>query len=333
EYKKALEFLKKGCKCGCSTKIPQDKFAQLRTQFQNLSLLEKDAVLMGQLLNSSGGDTTTSSRFPKRERVNKRTFYFFEYKLPTCQETYLNMLGISRKYLENVKRHLFSKGLSTRVHGNIGKIPQRKTKMLIDQNVRETVENFIKLYAEKYGLPSPEKTITLLPTDMSYKSVHKDFLDSLPEDIPHIQFMSPRSDLCDTCHQLPEKEREYYNQNAELFREQRELVEENYLLKQGKVEYRSPSQTYFLTARKVHLFGIHNEATHEQINPVLDENEIIESIREIKELVFPVLNPPPLTIERQEYLYEKIRPLISEKFKDIVCPQPILDNIPTNIRD
>ncbi|CAG8744699.1 11872_t:CDS:2, partial [Cetraspora pellucida] len=130
----------------------------------------------------------------------------------------------------------------------------------------------------------PEKTITLLPTDMSYKSVHKDFLDSLPEDIPHIQFMSPRSDLCDTCHQLrndlhdcsnkseTEKEREYYNQNGELFREQRELVEENYLLNQGKIEYRSPSQTYFLTARKVHLFGIHNEATHEQINPVLDEN-------------------------------------------------------------
>jgi hypothetical protein len=220
EYKKALEFLKKGCKCGCSSKVPQDKFAQLRVQFQNLSLLEKDALVMGQLLNSSGGDTTTSSRFPKRERVNKRTFYFFEHKLPTCQETYLNMLGISRKYLENIKRHLFSKGLSTRLHGNIGKIPQRKTKMLIDQNIRETVENFIKLYAEKYGLPSPEKTITLLPTDMSYKSVHKDFLDSLPEDsnlkklkyhafykiwhqlVPHIGFMSPRSDLCDTCHQL-----------------------------------------------------------------------------------------------------------------------------------
>ncbi|CAG8667957.1 6499_t:CDS:1, partial [Cetraspora pellucida] len=51
-----------------------------------------------------------------------------------------------------------------------------------------------------------------------------------------------------------------------------------------------------------------------------DKDRIIESIREIKELVFPILTPPPLTIERQEYLYEKIRPLISEKFKDIVCP-------------
>src|SRR4051794_36574280 len=96
EYKKALEFLKKGCKCGCSSKVPQDKFAQLRTQFQSLSSLEKDALVMGQLLNTTEGKTrtTTSSRFPKRERVNNRTFYFFEHKMPTCQETYLNMLGI-----------------------------------------------------------------------------------------------------------------------------------------------------------------------------------------------------------------------------------------------
>ena len=55
---------------------------------------------------------------------------------------------------------------------------------------------------------------------MSYKSVHRDFLSGLEEGstlcalkydafrklwhqlTPHIQIMSPRTDLCDTCQQL-----------------------------------------------------------------------------------------------------------------------------------
>jgi hypothetical protein len=40
--------------------------------------------------------------------------------------------------------------------------------------------------------------------------------------------------------------------------------------------YQQPSQIYFLTARKVHLFGIQNEATREQTNYVLDESELLD---------------------------------------------------------
>ena len=35
------------------------------------------------------------------------------------------------------------------------------------------------------------------------------------------------------------------------------------------------SKIYYLSPRKVHLFGIQDEAVREQINYVLDENEII----------------------------------------------------------
>ena len=75
EYQKALRFLKKGCKCGCSSKLLKEKFAQRRADFQSLSKLEQDATLMGQLLIIEEGDKTTSSRFPKKERTNKRFFY------------------------------------------------------------------------------------------------------------------------------------------------------------------------------------------------------------------------------------------------------------------
>ena len=34
-------------------------------------------------------------------------------------------------------------------------------------------------------------------------------------------------------------------------------------------------KVYYLSARKVHLFGIQDEAVREQINHVLDENELL----------------------------------------------------------
>jgi len=44
-------------------------------------------------------------------------------------------------------------------------------------------------------------------------------------------------------YQWAQKEREYYNQNIELAKEKSKLIEENYLLNQGKVEYRSLNAT------------------------------------------------------------------------------------------
>jgi hypothetical protein len=75
EYKQALQFLKKGCKCGCSKKVPKEKFAKLRLNFQNLPKSEQDSFIMGQLYLMDEGEITTSSRFPKRKRTNQRIFY------------------------------------------------------------------------------------------------------------------------------------------------------------------------------------------------------------------------------------------------------------------
>ena len=99
--------------------------------------------------------------------------------------------------------------------------------MVIDINVATAVKNFLLNYAEVHGLPSPVRnvnrvtqSIIFLPAEMSYKSVHRDFLTGLEEDstlqalkydafrklchqlTPQIQIMSPRTDLCDTCQHL-----------------------------------------------------------------------------------------------------------------------------------
>jgi hypothetical protein len=98
------------------------------------------------------------------------------------------MLGISLKYFENIKSHLLDKGLSARVHGNTNKMPIRKTKMVIDENIKKEVKRFILNYAKTHGLPNPGRSkgsdnITIfLPAEMTYKSVHEEFLISLEAD-------------------------------------------------------------------------------------------------------------------------------------------------------
>src|SRR2546421_9409983 len=99
--------------------------------------------------------------------------------------------------------------------------------MVIDIDVATIVKNFLLNYAEVHGLPSPVRnvnrvtqSIIFLPAEMSYKSVHRDFLAGLEEDsnlralkydafrklwhqlTPYIQIMRPRTDLCDTCQHL-----------------------------------------------------------------------------------------------------------------------------------
>ena len=77
EYENAmLCFLEIGCKCGCSKKIPREKFAELREAFQALSRSEQDIFLMAQLKAMNGGEITASRRLKKKTRANKRTFYY-----------------------------------------------------------------------------------------------------------------------------------------------------------------------------------------------------------------------------------------------------------------
>ena len=54
--------------------------------------------------------------------------------------------------------------------------------------------------------------------------------------------------------------------------------------------------------------------------------ETSKVIEKIKALSFPVLVPPPMKYERQEYLYHNIRPFVKDEFKDITCPKSICND-------
>jgi len=75
EYEKAIKFLKVGCGCSCSSKVPTEAFAEMREAFQALSKSEQDIFLMAQLKAMDGGSISASRRLKKKIRVNKRTLY------------------------------------------------------------------------------------------------------------------------------------------------------------------------------------------------------------------------------------------------------------------
>ncbi|CAG8514497.1 7816_t:CDS:2, partial [Racocetra fulgida] len=152
------------------------------------------------------------------------------------------MLGISHVYLASIRNHLVSKGLSVRTHGNTGKMPIRKTKMLIDEKIKERVKSFILNYAKTYGLPNPGRSkgsdsITIfLPAEMTYKSVHEDFLNSLEADSLGMNSTFARM----KGRKQPKKkferhliqaqlERDYYNENTKLVKEQENNITAHYI--------------------------------------------------------------------------------------------------------
>jgi hypothetical protein len=92
-------------------------------------------------------------------------------------------------------------------------------------------------------------------------------------------------------------ERNYYNKNTKLAEEHRKLIDQNYSAVEDRIPYCSTDtvahysydwaqnlhvphsdqqigKVYYLSARKVDLFGIQNEAVRKQINDVLDENKL-----------------------------------------------------------
>src|SRR4051812_45849416 len=124
EYEKAINFLKVGCSCSCSSKVPTEAFAKMCKAFKALSKSKQDIFLMAQLRSMDGEVINTSQHLKNKTHVNKRTVYCWNHNTPLCQKTYLNMLGIGRAHFENVKNHLLNNSLLSQLHGNTKRMPK-----------------------------------------------------------------------------------------------------------------------------------------------------------------------------------------------------------------
>ena len=129
------------------------------------------------------------------------------------------LYDVGKKHMENLIAHLEREGPVPRVHGNTGGRPHNTLPYSDVKNVVVFIDNF----ATEFGIPHPaplhgrtDAPPVFLPAAETYKSVHAKYVESCihaerraagislfcsiwKQCLPHIKFMSPRSDVCDAC--------------------------------------------------------------------------------------------------------------------------------------
>jgi len=161
----------------------------------------------------------------QNDKTNKYNYnYQYNSSIPICQPVFLKLCGISKDKLLALRNHFKLDGLMDRIHGNTNKIPQNKSRVIVNLGMAQLVKNFLLQYSNLHGLPSPMKmrdeleAIIYLPTYMKYTTVYEEFknlFNSEYEPIrpiayntfyklwqqltPYIKFQTSATDLCDAC--------------------------------------------------------------------------------------------------------------------------------------
>lgn len=222
EKKLVSHFVSSKCKCGrsCNKKFSAKELLGTRAQFRSLSLSEKNCYMLAQLrLLSKYSDLSNSSR-TKTTRLRQKFDYRINVDRPVCKNAFLFYHGETVKRLKRLQECLTKTPLQPPIHGNTGRQPTSA----YSSSERELAKSFIMSLAEIHGLPDPGRDVRkgkgrlriLLPSVMNYTSIHRlyeasvssfgeriipyrTFLDIWQEELPHIEFNNPKTDLCMTC--------------------------------------------------------------------------------------------------------------------------------------
>ncbi|CAG8587218.1 10677_t:CDS:2, partial [Cetraspora pellucida] len=270
-------FFEKG-KCSyhselpCFIKIGYEKFLARQAEFESLDKNMRDMVIKGQFI-----------AFQK-----------------ICHNTYLALVGISHKYLENLKWHLQEHGLEERIHSNTGRASNNMKRIEVNYNVTYDLFKFLKNYSNIHAYKNNYEKDVRVMSETTFIKIWKILILSL-------QFMSPKSDLYETCKTLKmdiqqamqyEKKLELTNNYiAHLNRAQKERDHYNNNIKNvvkdekcnsNKVSSQQIGHLYFKNWQKMHLFGVCNTGNFphtQQTNYVIDEAEMPNDINTVDDVV------------------------------------------------
>ena len=225
EEERAIEsFLATPCQCGqnCQEQLSAEEIRDARAVVRLLSSKERNSLLLGQLWSFLRHSEFTVSARTKGLRKRQKFEYRINADRRVCRDVFLFYNGETPKRLKRLQKHLIENGTLPPVHGNVGRKPAHACS---EQN-RAMVKSFIVNYAANHGLPDPGRDLRsgkgrlriLLPSVMTYMSVHRVYEKSLradsmtvepvgrhtfariwQEEVPHIVFNDPRTDLCMTC--------------------------------------------------------------------------------------------------------------------------------------
>ncbi|XP_069140941.1 uncharacterized protein [Argopecten irradians] len=204
------------CSKGCQAKFRNSDIVENRLNIQGMDRDVRDMFYNGQL---QACGTTRSMDGVSRPNVKRHRFDYQFQNTNICKSCFLYINNINGHYLKNIRTHFIKHGAVPRIHGNTGKKP--KNAVTYD-HVQQVVQ-FISRYADEIGLPQPAAPRgrdsfppIYLPGSDTYISVHKKYTQVCLETgnrclsettfrriwhqcLPHIQFMSCKTDVCHKC--------------------------------------------------------------------------------------------------------------------------------------
>ena len=205
-----------GCPHNCYYQFSEDEVYYSRLQMLELEKGERDMLLLGKLMVC--GHTASSVSHARKVTATKRQRVTYEYSYDhrvLCKPDFCFIHAISEKVLKNLQVHLKENGPIPRVHGNKGRLPPNTFTF----ETTEYIVTFILNYAEVYGLPQPaagrgraDVPPIYLSASEGYNVVHQKyvktcvsaglqaakyhaFLGIWHKILPHIKFMTPRTDV------------------------------------------------------------------------------------------------------------------------------------------
>ena len=210
-----------GCKEQCYKQFGVEEICEFRLSLKELDKHERDLFLMGKLQTLiKDPSTVTHARSSKAvlKKQRLRVMYAFDHRI-VCQHAFCFIHDIGDFTLRSLKKHISEAGPCPREHGSKGRKPHNAYPFDVIQNAVE----FVKNYAHVFGLPQPaaprgraNQAPTYLPASQNHKIIHakypsacmqdeksfmqyRSFLDVWHQCIPHIVFMTPRTDVCHYC--------------------------------------------------------------------------------------------------------------------------------------
>ena len=94
-------------------KLDVEEVAKRRRAFFEMTREQRDYFMFGMLSVLDGGDTTRSRRLRNAKRKNMHTFYCFDHNTPISRDLFLAIYGVSKKYLDNLRKQMKEKGLKS----------------------------------------------------------------------------------------------------------------------------------------------------------------------------------------------------------------------------
>src|SRR2546429_253895 len=120
----------------CYDKVGFKHFFKRYIELKGLDKKELELVIKTQLMTFEITNEKSDSTIQKYK-------YCYNASLPLCKTAFLKLCGINDYLLSTLQNHLQTKGLSERIHKNIGRIPMTDNGVFLNSEITFPLKQFL----------------------------------------------------------------------------------------------------------------------------------------------------------------------------------------------